>query len=74
MRIKITDISEEDAYFEDKEVLVGQTGNFQTDEAQNIEGWTSGQFFGDDRTIEERIDGGGLGGRCYFCAIKYEEL
>ncbi len=68
-RVKIVDISEEDAHFREKAVLIGKTGLLE--KRESIDEWDCGRFTFDKPV--EFIRGVMFKG-CYFHEVKVVEI
>jgi len=71
MRAKILEIHKKDAYFQDREALIGATGEFNSHPTEGEAfGWLAGAFTSEERIILSAFTSHDF----FFLAVKVEEL
>lgn len=74
MRVKVIELSRNDAYYEDRKEIVGMMGEFKKEEEiQERDGWIAGYFTPDKGLLPSSQINSGLSGYT-FAYVKVEEL
>jgi len=73
-KVKITDISSEDAFYDERHKIIGKIGNFATHNVHE-DGFFSGRFYFRNLKDHEEINTGSpVDSGVFFFSIKVEEV